>query len=74
MKAVRANLAKNNLHLVGPAPEDQTTLQFLPTPVLYSTADTDTDEHAEDWSPQDPPELDESSPPMWLADYSELDF
>ena len=37
MKAFRANLAKNNLHLVGPAPEDQTTLQFLPTSVLYST-------------------------------------
>ena len=74
MKAFRANLAKNNLHLIEPAPEDQTTLQFSPTSVLYCTADTDTDEDAEDWLRQDPPGLDDSSPPMWLADYSELDF
>ncbi len=32
MNAARANLAKNNLRLVDPAPKGQTTLQFLPAP------------------------------------------
>jgi hypothetical protein len=33
------------------------------------TADAAADEGAKDWSSQDPSELDESSPPMLLADY-----